>query len=1056
MTYLGVVVSSTFTDLTVHRQAVMAAIEKCGLKAVGMEYSGANAEMDVLDTSLAMVRDGAAYIGLISHKYGQTPKDPERNPDDLSITELEFNEAIRLGRPILLFIMGVEHPVTVADIERDPAKQAKLNAFRERAKQMREGRAVNRVYEEFDSPTQLEVQAAIAVGRLAQLLRADCRPSSGPERLEGSLGSPDKKSGRPSPGRTLASSTRGRKPGNAKKPTPKSLGPRSEAPRSDHQTGDEGHSPSVSETIRFQHAEISALESLDSLLSSIGSTENLLSNPASGGAGELLNPAKIEIMHEIVAEEIAKLRRLETVIAVVGARGSGKSTIINAIVGRDLLPTGLLPTTVIPISVNHVSGLRQPSLRLTEKTRVQLQRMSDQIREAASNDRIRSLGLRKTMGPELRLIYDAILENSLGQIGIEYTAPDQIADTVRTVNGLVRLYGIVHSRVSSEEMLDIDPPTIHVEFQGLGLAQSKDELGKLSILDTPGPNEASLGDWLRPVVGSMLTKSSGVILVINFTQMQVDGEAMVRELITPHRRRIENRMFIFVNRCDEDKVKEWPEDRLREHVEGLVEDTVSQQRIFAIAASRAFLARWAEREYGSQGGRLPEPLRSGFSRAFLDEGRLSVDVQPSESEVRKTAQWLWRESGFADPLREVVARSVESAASTALRSGLARLDEFLDQVRTFLSLRNAFVTESAANLNEGIVLLSKHIYDLSIVRGRIEDLIRAARGDAATIVDQHRSKVLEDVGEIIEGYLRTGQIPSAGEPAARPDLASPRDSASIRNFRRFWSPISAILGAPTDEPDFLPPTEDHWRFEGPKSKSDAVALVQRVKARIELLSVALDQEITSVLNNAISELASDIETNTTRMIEETAVALKAYFNERFAVLLTLPTADFARELVEGEFPENLVKLGEEQIQHRIIQKNGRWARLVRKVLYADYGTQIHVETKNSAVVKLDALRRASDAMIKTILDQQSERVSDFINNRLSRSLNDYLGSVETYLAQVRNTIQKTLDERNMDSEQLRTLHGATSSLLAECDSLRSHVRQLRAGWDTFARPVSLQ
>ena len=53
-----------------------------------------------------MVRDGSAYIGVISKKYGQMPKCPTRNPDNLSITELEFNEALHLGRPILLFIMG--------------------------------------------------------------------------------------------------------------------------------------------------------------------------------------------------------------------------------------------------------------------------------------------------------------------------------------------------------------------------------------------------------------------------------------------------------------------------------------------------------------------------------------------------------------------------------------------------------------------------------------------------------------------------------------------------------------------------------------------------------------------------------------------------------------------------------------------------------------------------------------------------------------------------------------------------------------------------------------
>src|SRR4051794_5728373 len=113
-TFRSVMVSSTFTDLAQHRQKVMEALEHFAFKPEVMEYSGA-AHIDVIDASLAMVRHASAYIGLISHKYGQTPSCPERNPDGLSITELEFNEATRLGRPILLFIMGEDHDLKKAD-----------------------------------------------------------------------------------------------------------------------------------------------------------------------------------------------------------------------------------------------------------------------------------------------------------------------------------------------------------------------------------------------------------------------------------------------------------------------------------------------------------------------------------------------------------------------------------------------------------------------------------------------------------------------------------------------------------------------------------------------------------------------------------------------------------------------------------------------------------------------------------------------------------------------------------------------------------------------------
>ena len=115
-----------------------------------------------------MVRDAAAYVGIIGFKYGQTPVDPERNPNGLSITELEFDEAMRLKRPIVLFIMGEEHSVKKTDIETHLEKLRKLNDFRERAKRMRADGQVQRVYETFDSLEQFSTAAALAIGNLSE------------------------------------------------------------------------------------------------------------------------------------------------------------------------------------------------------------------------------------------------------------------------------------------------------------------------------------------------------------------------------------------------------------------------------------------------------------------------------------------------------------------------------------------------------------------------------------------------------------------------------------------------------------------------------------------------------------------------------------------------------------------------------------------------------------------------------------------------------------------------------------------------------------------------
>ena len=170
LAYKGVMVSSTFTDLKDHRAALIKVIDSAELKAVVMENDSAKPDVDVVDSSLRMVRKSAAYVGVISHKYGQTPNCPKRNPELRSITELEFDEAQRLQRPILLFIMGTKHPVTIEDVESDPAKREKLTTFRERAKKMGPDSEVHRVYATFDNLEEFKTKAAQSVAELRRFL----------------------------------------------------------------------------------------------------------------------------------------------------------------------------------------------------------------------------------------------------------------------------------------------------------------------------------------------------------------------------------------------------------------------------------------------------------------------------------------------------------------------------------------------------------------------------------------------------------------------------------------------------------------------------------------------------------------------------------------------------------------------------------------------------------------------------------------------------------------------------------------------------------------------
>lgn len=96
-------------------------------------------------------RERAVCVLLVGPKYGHGPDDPTRNLARPSATEFESDEAVRLGRPVLVFIQGVDHPGRNACLESDLEKARKLAAFRKRVKLASLGGKASLVYVRFDS-----------------------------------------------------------------------------------------------------------------------------------------------------------------------------------------------------------------------------------------------------------------------------------------------------------------------------------------------------------------------------------------------------------------------------------------------------------------------------------------------------------------------------------------------------------------------------------------------------------------------------------------------------------------------------------------------------------------------------------------------------------------------------------------------------------------------------------------------------------------------------------------------------------------------------------------
>jgi tetratricopeptide (TPR) repeat protein len=112
--HIDVMISSTSLDLPEHRKQAQQAVIDKGMYPRAMESLTALAHHDAISISMKMVDDAEVYVGIFGQRYGyipaETPEDKARNPNRLSITEMEYRRAIARGIPVLVFIMSDDHP----------------------------------------------------------------------------------------------------------------------------------------------------------------------------------------------------------------------------------------------------------------------------------------------------------------------------------------------------------------------------------------------------------------------------------------------------------------------------------------------------------------------------------------------------------------------------------------------------------------------------------------------------------------------------------------------------------------------------------------------------------------------------------------------------------------------------------------------------------------------------------------------------------------------------------------------------------------------------------
>jgi O-acetyl-ADP-ribose deacetylase (regulator of RNase III) len=122
----SVFVSSTASDLQPYRKAVREVVENLQFKFVGMEEFAPTATAPG-ELIRHKVNESQNYVGILGMRYGSI-----ETTSGFSMTELEYRQAIASNKPIFIFVMDRNAPITADMVEDNPTGYGKLLDFKTR------------------------------------------------------------------------------------------------------------------------------------------------------------------------------------------------------------------------------------------------------------------------------------------------------------------------------------------------------------------------------------------------------------------------------------------------------------------------------------------------------------------------------------------------------------------------------------------------------------------------------------------------------------------------------------------------------------------------------------------------------------------------------------------------------------------------------------------------------------------------------------------------------------------------------------------------------------
>mgnify|MGYP003531174958 CR=1 FL=1 len=395
--------------------------------------------------------------------------------------------------------------------------------------------------------------------------------------------------------------------------------------------------------------------------------------------------------------ELLKLKNEEFIISMVGTMKAGKSTTINAIVGQEILPSRVEAMTTLPTLITHIKGKVEPVLKLNNSY---INTLNDLLRKVRNNSKSKNYSKSE----------QNITNNKNFQFKEQILGNEKIKEALTIFNDL--------RRVSKDQIFDKfielkNIPRIEIEFKTLKDIVTKDN-SKLSLLDTPGPNEYKQSAKLKETLKIQLENSSAVIFVVDYKSYESGDTNDIKQRISDIHEYLKSKNFyILANKFDASKNsdEEYEDTKKRIHTYFELKDKIELKNIFPVSSEWAFQSYLVNELILKDKINKSLPNTKNFWKDFLGE-LWEEDIEDIER-VKKICKIKYKNSYFQKVIDNIIKDVYENAMFRVLEKTMIVIDasKIITKMGDGFKVRLKSVndTTNIGVLNKKIELLKKDI-----------------------------------------------------------------------------------------------------------------------------------------------------------------------------------------------------------------------------------------------------------------------------------------------------------------------------------------------------------